>query len=206
MCVLAFLLILSFFSAQTMASCAPGWQCPDGGEPVPCPENTFSTGGQVLCTPCPEGQGTNTTGNTRCNLCNIGTYNSVPGMGCITCPQDFMCQFQGTTKPVACESYQHAPPGSNRCRDNPDNGWKYILGCIGSICFILLIGLLIRRDCIYKCRKSSTRACVSCWRGCNKCCQRSCTSIQEEEGCTTVPHSTDGYSYGVTGEGEASCP
>jgi len=207
--VLAFILcVLSISSAQVLASCAPGWQCPVGGEPVPCPENTFSTGGQALCTPCPAGQGTNTTGNTRCNLCKIGTYNSVPGTGCIVCPQDFMCQFEGMTKPVACESYLHAPPGSNRCWRNINNDWKYILGSTLGIIAILFIVALCR-DTGWGCCKASKRGCISCWNGCKKCCKRRSNTRQEDgcvydcEGSTTVPYSTNGYSYGLTGEASA---
>jgi len=208
--VLAFILcMLSISSAQVLASCAPGWQCPDGGEPVPCPENTFSTGGQAICTPCPEGQGTNTTGNTRCNLCRIGTYSSVPGTGCITCPRDFMCQFEGTTKPVACGFERHAPPGSSRCWVDADDTLKVVLAFIGCVVAIALIYILcVQTDRCYC--KAIKRACVSCWRGCKKCCERRSNTIEEEgcdeeggEGKIHVPCAAVGYDYGSTGEASA---
>ncbi|XP_063681670.1 uncharacterized protein LOC134816658 [Bolinopsis microptera] len=54
-----------------------------------CPLNTLSLGGHGPCVPCPEGQYTQTTGqSTACMLCAAGTYKTIAMSTCATCPNN----------------------------------------------------------------------------------------------------------------------
>lgn len=68
-------------SVQIAILCSPGFKLA-GGVCVQCDVGTFNDGGgfdQPVCIPCEPGSSNGLTGQTACELCPVGTYQSAAG-------------------------------------------------------------------------------------------------------------------------------
>jgi len=77
------------------------------GEPIPCPAGHFCV-----------------KGSTRPDICPVGTYSDVCGLGrCKPCPEGYRCTEQGTVTPVPCPSGTYRQGAATECVECPEGTW-----------------------------------------------------------------------------------
>lgn len=87
--------------ASYLASCGP-----DGNSVVDCPAGSYFDAARFRCRPCDAGSFTNTSGQTECELCPMGTAQPV----------------EGSKNCASCDAFSYSDqPGSRTCISCPPN-------------------------------------------------------------------------------------
>ena len=86
---------------------------------IPCPEGSYSLGGQHFCTACPPGYRCPSTTSSAKVPCDLGTFSEGGLAACRACPQGFSCPFTDGSDIVPCGVGSSSKLGEPYCQLSP---------------------------------------------------------------------------------------